>query len=1271
MVASPSFSTFAVEFISSVAIRADGVFLACADVPAWAVVDVGAPPPTVVMSAPMAAEASARVLQVAAWPQQHRLKVFTSVSYIFKYLQKLLCKDVKFILKATRQLRYYKRLFIREFTAEAVSYLLRSTTNEQLIKGIRKLLLEAHLKPSKENINSCSSLLWYTLKGPGMTLHSRAHSILRLLLDKSTFRSLRQKDPGGEVILEVLSLVLCRLCEELDRNNFMPVWSCLLDELNSFLDEWTVQSSINKDPPKNIETLAIMDVDCRDNSCVENVEQSANRRGFSKEEKDVDKLVIANLLALLNNLLEFRKGSQVHDFHPFFNLSHRLLQPSFLTHGEQIIPSQDVSPSVAIEQAKINEFPHQVWRFVLNLIKSHTELTGASKGPGAIVSHASLWTQLWKCLDFSSLLYFVRELLKNDGSIFHVFVPDILRIFDGLIETQSIHILPLTVKLFEKMEGAVHCGFSQNFHCGKLFSFVVSTIKDATNELLDYTKASHSREPAFIWAALKCYSYIVQAHGHESLLVWNCILALDQRLSTAHEVGGDSQDDKKVWEFLLATALSTELKVLSQTAVMRLSSHVSDFLKLAVRYKNSAVVLKSVADFLDLCFSESDGIQKELVPLELQEGQAVSYLETNLGSPNKLLRLSTLRLLIRLDDCSVDDLFESKRRKNLDGSFSKSGAVTSENIFEQLQSVEAAPFSLDAGRQSSLVFNRLKVRACTENLPERYMPFLTHAMVGVMFNRFGLLWDAAVDCLSGLLETRNTAVWEIFTQHLALCQNKFLNRKEVDLFKEKADDFTEKSPVSLMESYLHNEGESTDVGTTVTLLLKAVQKVPSVAEGRTRQLIPLFLIFIGQDSETERSSNQTKSTSGGKDWKLVLKEWIALLSSMKNAQSYFKSSAVKEILVNRFLMDANPDIQLKVLECVLNWKDSYLTPYENHLKNLISPKMAREEMTTWKIEKEGESVQPNHRNGLVGILLRVLFPKILKTKTSLHNKTTSGIQRKVILAFLASLDVHELSLFFVLILRPLESAFTKDGMVCNQEDHAWELAVKEGAQHNFIEWVDIEGTAKLSPKKKIGFLHMLKDILETFDKDHLVPYLHACLAFTFRILQTCQVDIVGCRNAPTPRSESLVELSGKKDIRTLCLKVIAIVLSKYENVEFTPIYWDSFFGTVRPMIQRFAEEGASGDGPSALFSCFLAMSRSLALVSILQKKDKIVPNLLPLLSHKNSSTSVVGAALTFVENILALEEEEVGLVAKYVLPHLPLLLSNLRALLSLQQKRIR
>lgn len=51
-----------------------------------------------------------------------------------------------------------------------------------------------------------------------------------------------------------------------------------------------------------------------------------------------------------------------------------------------------------------------------------------------------------------------------------------------------------------------------------------------------------------------------------------------------------------------------------------------------------------------------------------------------------------------------------------------------------------------------------------------------------------------------------------------------------------------------------------------------------------------------------RSSAQTNLLCGGKDWKVVLKEWLILLSLMKNAQSYFKGSTVKEILVNRFVI---------------------------------------------------------------------------------------------------------------------------------------------------------------------------------------------------------------------------------------------------------------------------------------------------------------------------------------------------------------------------------
>ncbi|KAF3796079.1 Small subunit processome component 20-like protein [Nymphaea thermarum] len=62
-------------------------------------------------------------------------RVFTSLSQIFMYLQKFLVKDIVNLLKTTKNLRFYPRDYVQEFAAEALSFLVRSASPEQLIKG--------------------------------------------------------------------------------------------------------------------------------------------------------------------------------------------------------------------------------------------------------------------------------------------------------------------------------------------------------------------------------------------------------------------------------------------------------------------------------------------------------------------------------------------------------------------------------------------------------------------------------------------------------------------------------------------------------------------------------------------------------------------------------------------------------------------------------------------------------------------------------------------------------------------------------------------------------------------------------------------------------------------------------------------------------------------------------------------------------------------------------------------------------------------------------
>lgn len=105
------------------------------------------------------------------------------------------------------------------------------------------------------------------------------------------------------------------------------------------------------------------------------------------------------------------------------------------------------------------------------------------------------------------------------------------------------------------------------------------------------------------------------------------------------------------------------------------------------------------------------------------------------------------------------------------------------------------------------------------------------------------------------------------------------------------------------------------------------------------------------------------------------------------------------LVFNRLLDEIDSDIQLKVLDCLLNWKDDFLIPYEQHLKNLIISKNLREELTIWSVSKDSRCIQEGHRGPLIPILIRLLTPKV-------RNLRTLG-SRKVRLSFPYILDVDQ------------------------------------------------------------------------------------------------------------------------------------------------------------------------------------------------------------------------------------------------------------------------
>ncbi|KAK6117548.1 hypothetical protein DH2020_048703 [Rehmannia glutinosa] len=436
--------------------------------------------------------------------------------------------------------------------------------------------------------------------------------------------------------------------------------------------------------------------------------------------------------------------------------------------------------------------------------------------------------------------------------------------------------------------------------------------------------------------------------------------------------------------------------------------------------------------------------------------------------------------------------------------------------------------------------------------------------------------------------------------------------------------------VGCFNSDIFTSFDSTPCATVLSLLIQTLQRVPSIMESHSRQIVPLFLKFLGYN--------------------------------------------VDEII---WLLDQNDaDLQMMVLDCLLNWRDDFLLPYSENLRNLINAKCLREELTRWNLSRTSiDSIDVRHGAYVVPIVIRILIPKVRNLKTLGCQKNASVHHRRAVLGFLAQLDVDELPIFFWLLLKPLLSVSQSDDETSKSfwslpQSHKDEIDTSEISKHFTTDTINA-----LSWKKRYGFLHVVEDILTVFDESHLNPFLNLLMQFVVRILASCtsssiqncssfDLDVAGHDEVGDKITERMA-VKQFKDVRSLCLKIIYRVLSKYEDHEFGGSFWDLFFTSIKPLIANFKQEGASSKKPSSLFYCFLAMSKNYKLVPLLDREGSLIPDIFSILTVPSASESILSCVLKFTKNLLKLDSElgsEDIRVKRILLPHLDVLICSLHSI---------
>ncbi|KAL3687831.1 hypothetical protein R1sor_014140 [Riccia sorocarpa] len=1249
-------------------------------------------------------------------------QVFISISYIIKYLIKILAKDTLLILRVTKSLRFYHRSYVQDFIAESVSYLLRKAPPKELIKGIRRVFSEVESDPVETKISSCCSLLYNTLRGPSSGLHSQAEPFLQLLLDQSILSGGRKKynEETGEVAVDMVARTFLMLCEDIKRDKIELLWDCLLGNIHQELAKSYREDTVKKTK--------------KDKSG----RKSSDENG---EIGDNAQVHVMHLMKLLNTVLEFAKGSRVNDYGPLFALVPKLLRPEII----MVEPLRSatcfvgpVAPSRLVHDPSAKLLA-EVLRFLLALAKSHAQVAGASGGPGIIAKAAPKWTPAFECKNVDCLIPFLKDIMHLDVMLLQAFAPYVARTLDRLTEDYPSDTLLLGLDMVQKLDLKLVVGSET----ARLSDFVIRLVKDGTRALrskdgrseLDNGSESPGVDPAMLWAALQCLPVMTPQCEDSGSLAWEYVVAVENSCASDPESSVEATNSDKIREFLLATALSAHLRTLLPGDPHSLLQDNQKYLDLALKYRTNSHVLNAVADLLERV-AATQHPEKDFAAI-------LGCLTGNLGDSRKGLRIGTLRILAHYESLAANgnDAEEApaKRRKLSDGQQNEDDTSGLCPVFRNLLAVESTPLTIESVRRSTLLINAMKVEACSGRMPSSYILALATSLSGLLYNRFAALWDPVTETLAAMLETHTGTLWDVLLPRIEAFQSTFLFGKRDDGEGDQAEDLDS----SLMniwgrfESSMVEKHDSTRIGTLLSLHLKILQKVPRIAEARSRQSIPLFLAFVGhaQSGEQRLGSNVGK----GKEWKAALKEWLNLIREMKNARALYCGPVMKEILLNRFLGDSEPAVQELTLDCLLNWKDNYLTSHETHLKNLVSSNTIREELTTWDVSKESNAIKDEERQPLLSVVLMLLYPRIMRRTVKSLGKSGVGVQRNAVLSFLARLEAQELAPLFSQLLKPLQSALASDGTETKTSEPSWIAMVEGGADSRFIEQVNTQAVATLPYKRKLGFLHMVLATLDSFNIHQLRPYIHALLAIVLRLLEACALDISAQEvttslvddgsmeknelDESEPRistqmeAESVVidasdpgpavpgddtEISdqdgvetenqeeevesaatrgvtvkgrgGVREIKTLCLRVISAVVKRFEDLDFRPVYWDIFFTAVGRSIARFVEENSSSTSPGALLECFMMMSEKMDLAPLLSKDPALVPNLVSVLAVKGAPAAVVSGVLTVLENILGLvtggnsQDENVEDVKRVLAPHLPILFSSFRDCLSFQRE---
>ncbi|XP_032139103.1 small subunit processome component 20 homolog [Sapajus apella] len=382
---------------------------------------------------------------------------------------------------------------------------------------------------------------------------------------------------------------------------------------------------------------------------------------------------------------------------------------------------------------------------------------------------------------------------------------------------------------------------------------------------------------------------------------------------------------------------------------------------------------------------------------------------------------------------------------------------------------------------------------------------------------------------------------------------------------------------------------------------------------------------LGDDEELEEEAvPQNESSQTKKTRRAAAKQLIAHLqvfSKFSNPRALYLESKLYELYL-QLLLHQDQMVQKITLDCIMTYKHPHILPYRENLQRLLEDRSFKEEIVHFSISEDNTVVKTVHRADLFPILMRILYGRMKnKTGSKTQGKSASGTRMAIVLRFLAGTQPEEIQIFLDLLFEPVKH-------FKNGECHSAVIQAVE----------DLDLSKVLPLGRQHGILNSLEIVLKNIS--HLIS------TYLPKILQILLCMTATVSHILDQREKiQLRFINPLKNLRRLGIKMVTDIFLDWESYQFRTEEIDAVFhGAVWPQISRLGSE--SQYSPTPLLKLISVWSRNARYFPLLAKQKPghpecdILTNVFAILSAKNLSDATASIVMDIVDDLLNLPDFE-------------------------------